>query len=297
METARSPEINDPPARWVSTEWLAEHQNDRNLMIIDCRPNVHDYFSCHIPGAVHVPEGLFRVHTGNIPVRWIPQDMAEALFGVLGIQRGREVVVYTGGSGIPTYSAGDGFAAAFVAYSLSRYGHTRVCILDGGLGKWQQENRPVTPVSGWARRVAFTAHIREDYFIGYPELFSLKDQPGVVLIDTRPQSAYEGQASWSQPGHIPGAVNIPAQVLMDEKNTALIKSPEDLREIFASRGVTPDKTVICSCGTGRTATLVFLILKWYLSYPRVVMYEGGFTEWISYPENPVEVGKTEIIGS
>ena len=100
----------------------------------------------------------------------------------------------------------------------------------------------------------------------------------------------EGQASWAKPGHIPGSINIPAQVLADEKNVALIKYPDDLREIFVSQGVTPDKTVICSCGTGRTATLMFLVLKWYLSYPRVVMYEGGFTEWISYPENPVEMG-------
>ena len=122
-----------------------------------------------------------------------------------------------------------------------------------------------------------------------------EDQPGVVLLDTRPPAAYAGQASWAKPGHIPGAINIPAQVLADEKNVALIKSPDDLREIFVSRGVTPDKTVICSCGTGRAATLVFLVLKWYLSYPRVVMYEGGFTEWISYPENPVEVGNKKDV--
>jgi thiosulfate/3-mercaptopyruvate sulfurtransferase len=293
METANRPEMNAPSVRWVSTGWLAEHRDDRNLMILDCRPDVHAYFTGHIPGAIHVPEGLFRVHTGNIPARWIPKDMAEALFGVLGIEYGRELVVYTTGSvpQSPSSSVGDGFAAAFVAYSLIRYGHTRVNILEGGLHKWQQENRPITPVSGWTRSVAYTAHIREDYFIGYPEVVHFKGQPHVVLLDTRPSAAYEGQASWAKPGHIPGAVNVPAQVLMDEKNSALMKSPDDLKEIFISCGITPDKTVICSCGTGRTATLVFLILKWYLSYPHVVMFEGGFTEWISFPENPVEVGK------
>ncbi len=292
METANRPEKNDPSVRWVSTGWLAEHRDDRNLLILDCRPDVHAYFTGHIPGAIHVPEALFRVHTGTIPVRWIPRNMAEALFGVLGFKRGCELVVYTTGSGSrnPSSSVSDGFAAAFVAYSLIRYGHSRVGILDGGLCKWQQENWPITPVSGRTCQVAYTAHICKEYFIGYPELSSLKDQSGVVLLDTRPSDAYAGQASWAKPGHIPGAINIPAQVLMDEKNVALIKSPDVLREIFVSQGVTPDKTVICSCGTGRTATLVFLVLKWYLSYPRVVMYEGGFTEWISYPENPVEVG-------
>ena len=80
-------------------------------------------------------------------------------------------------------------------------------------------------------------HICKEYFIGYPELSSLKDQSGVVLLDTRPSDAYAGQASWAKPGHIPGAINIPAQVLMDEKNVALIKSPDVLREIFVSQGV------------------------------------------------------------
>ena len=192
METANRPEKNDPSVRWVSTEWLAEHHNDHDLMILDYRPDVHAYFTGHIPGAIHVPEGLFRVHTGNIPMRWIPRDMAEALFGVLGLERGCELVVYTTGSGprSPSSSAGDGFAAAFVAYSLIRYGHSQVCILDGGFHKWQQENRQVTQESGRTSRVAYTAHIREDYFIGYPELSRLKDQPGVVLLDTRPLAAY-----------------------------------------------------------------------------------------------------------
>ena len=112
----------------------------------------------------------------------------------------------------PSSSAGDGFAAAFVAYSLIRYGHSQVCILDGGFHKWQQENRQVTQESGRTSRVAYTAHIREDYFIGYSELSRLKDQPGVVLLDTRPLAAYEGQASWAKPGHIPGSINIPARV-------------------------------------------------------------------------------------
>lgn len=297
METARSKEITNPPVRWVSTGWLARHRDDRSLIILDCRPDVHDYFSGHIPGAVHMPEALFRVHTGNIPARWIPKDMAEALFGVVGIESGRELVVYTGGNGTgtPSSAPGDGFAAAFVAYSLIRYGHSRVCILDGGLLKWQQENQPVTQVSGCTRRVAYTAHIREDYFTGYPGLLSLREKPGAVLVDTRPPAAFEGQASWAKPGHIPGAVNVPAPALMDEKNTALIKTPDELKEIFVSRGVTPDKTVICSCGTGKTATLAFLVLKFLLGYPDVVMFEGGFTEWISYPENPVEVGITKRV--
>ena len=29
--------------KWVSTEWLDEHLEDKNLMMLDVQPNVHDY--------------------------------------------------------------------------------------------------------------------------------------------------------------------------------------------------------------------------------------------------------------
>lgn len=55
--------------------------------------------------------------------------------------------------------------------------------------------------------------------------------------------------------------------------------------------VVPEKMIICSCGTGREATNEFLLLKFYLGYPRVRLHEGAFTEWVSYPENPTVIGK------
>ena len=119
----------------------------------------------------------------------------------------------------------------------------------------------------------------------------MKDEPDVILIDTRPIHFYEGRGPWAKPGHIPGAVNLPATRLMDEKNPALLRPEEEIRHILSSCGITPEKTVICSSGTGRSATLVFLILKYFLGYPDVLMYEAGFTEWSSMPDNPVVSGK------
>jgi len=252
------------------------------------------------PGAVHVTECLFRMHTGTIPVRWLSPEIAEGIIRGLGIHDGHSVIVLTDGvtgaegfsSGTAGLSAtGDGFEAAFVAYSLARFGHAQICILDGGLTRWVLEDRPLTQEFTVTCPSGYTVTVREEFFIGYPELLRIKDQPGVVLLDSRPTSAYTGKTAWIKPGHIPGAVNIPAQYLMDEHNTALLKSPHALRQLFRARGITPDQTVICSCGTGRVATMVFLVLKYLLGYPDVVMFEGGFTEWVSYPDNPVVTGQ------
>jgi thiosulfate/3-mercaptopyruvate sulfurtransferase len=48
--------------------------------------------------------------------------------------------------------------------------------------------------------------------------------------------------------------------------------------------------VVCSCGTGREATNEFLIFRYLLGYPRVRLYEGSFTDWISRPGNPTVTG-------
>jgi thiosulfate/3-mercaptopyruvate sulfurtransferase len=102
---------------------------------------------------------------------------------------------------------------------------------------------------------------------------------------------YEGQGPWMKPGHIPGAINLPWATLMDDKNKRLLKPDEEIKALLDACGIEPYKTIICSCGTGREATNEFLLFKWYLGYPVVRIYEGSFTEWSSYPENPTVTGK------
>ena len=57
----------DAPVKWVSTEWLAGHLGDRDLMILDCQPNIHEYIQDHIPGAVYLARGAFPDSRGPDP--------------------------------------------------------------------------------------------------------------------------------------------------------------------------------------------------------------------------------------
>ncbi|MEM2907109.1 MAG: rhodanese-like domain-containing protein, partial [Candidatus Odinarchaeota archaeon] len=77
----------------------------------------------------------------------------------------------------------------------------------------------------------------------------------------------------------------------DDQNKCFLKPEKELKTIVESVGASPSKTIICSCGTGREATNEFILFKWLLKYPRVQIYEGSFTEWSSYPENPTVTGK------
>jgi thiosulfate/3-mercaptopyruvate sulfurtransferase len=283
-----------PAVSWVSPEWLEDHLHDPGLILLDVRPNSHAYFLGHIPGAIWLHEAHLRSHIGTDPVRWIAVDAAEHLFSMLGIEQDKPVVVYcsAGKTGDLLAGGGDGLEQYLAAYTLVRFGCRKVFLLNGGLDRWAREKRPLERDYGTTRLSAFRATVQTGYLVGTDECSRMKEVPGVVLLDSRPPHWFEGQGPWMRPGHIPGAVNLPCQHLLAPDNPTELLPEDDLRKVLTFHDVTPEKTVICSCGTGRTATVVFLILKWYLGYPDVVMYEGGFTRWSSLPEFPVVTGKS-----
>ncbi|NYT01776.1 MAG: sulfurtransferase [Methanosarcinales archaeon] len=279
-------------AKWVSTDWLKEHLEDRNLMVLDAQPNIHDYIMGHIPGAVYMNEGLLRAAQRDQPAMFVPPLAIQPTLRRIGVEAGRPVVVYTGAGPYSKCKAGmgEGLDQAMVAYCLLRFGHDNVYLLDGGIEKWLEEGKPLTKVYPEAKESDFQAQVRLDFFIEYREFREIKDQDDVVLFDARPRQFYEGQAMWPKPGHIPGAVNLPWRSLMSEKNSRMLRGDQEIREIVSQFDLSKDKTIICSCGTGREATLEFLIFRYYLGYPKVRVYEGSFTEWTSHPENPTVTG-------
>ena len=275
--------------KWVSTEWLEERLDDGELMILDCQPNVHDYLAEHVPGARYMNEGLLRVSDGVQPAAYVSPQSIEADLCRLGLAASIPVMVYTGKG--PFKGWGDGLEQTMVAYSLARFGHDNIYILDGGIDKWKKEDRPLSQHYADIEVSDFQAEVRREYFVEYEEFKSMKDKDDVLLLDARPPSVYEGQGPWMKPGHIPGAVNLPWASLMTKENARLLRPDSEIREILAEKGATTDKTMICSCGTGREATNEFLLFKWYLGYPKVKIYEGSFTEWCAYPGNPTVTGK------
>ena len=274
--------------RWVSSDWLADHLED-DMVIIDTQPNIHDYIAEHIPGAVYANEGLLRVNEYGFPQVFVPGEAIEPIIGRLGVEKGRPALVYTGVGAVKKW--GDGLEQSKWAYALARYGHDKIYVLDGGLDKWKAEGRALTQKFPSKDSSEFEVEVNDDYFVDMEDVKEMKDKGDVIVLDARPPAVYEGKGVWARPGHIPGSVNLPWASLMDPNNTRLYKPVDEVRRLAEAVGATKDKIVICSCGTGREATLEFLTFKWLLDYPSVHIYEGAFTEWSAYPENPVVTGK------
>ena len=274
----------DGVVKWVDTQWLMDHATDEDLMILDAQPNVHDYIKAHIPGAIYMNEGLLRVPKNGLPAQYVPETVIEPLFRRVGLEADRPVVVYTGKGLFSEW--GNGLEQTMMAYTLARFGHKNVYVLDGGFEQWMQDEGPISQVFPEVTESNFGVEVQREYFVAYDAFRTLKDRENVILLDARPANVYEGQGPWIKPGHIPGAINVPWKVFMTDENPRKLRPDDEIQAILDEHEITPDKTVICSCGTGREATNEFLLFKWYLGFPKVKIYEGSFTEWSSYPKTP-----------
>lgn len=258
--------------------------------VLDVRPVPPlDYVSGHLPNAVHISEQAFRGPNGSLPYQiWPARDLAN-LLSKAGISNTDKVLVYSDGTNV--------LGASLVAFILEKSGVPTVGILDGGFSDYKRRDQPVTKVFPTYSPGAFTPKSVPGLAIPLREVLALVGKPNVVIVDPRPKALFEGtEQTFIRNGHIPGAINIPWQAVTEAnhpeeglKNPHKVKSIEALRQLFVSRGVTPDKTVIVSCSTGREASLQYVVLKHLLGYPNVRIYEGSWTEY-SATNHPVQTG-------
>jgi thiosulfate/3-mercaptopyruvate sulfurtransferase len=78
-------------------------------------------------------------------------------------------------------------------------------------------------------------------------------------------------------GHIPGAVNVPWGQAANDDGT--FKSPEALKDLYQSKGVTGTDEVIAYCRIGERSSHTWFVLKYLLGYDKVKNYDGSWTEW------------------
>ncbi|MFW5775139.1 MAG: sulfurtransferase [Chitinivibrionales bacterium] len=274
--------------RWVTGQWLSERLQDRSFTLIDSQPDVHDYIVRHIPGAVYMNEKLLRIVEGDLPTGYIPPEVMKVFMARVGIRADKPVVVYTDTGAFS--KAGDGLEQTMMAYSLARFGHPQVYILDGGLPRWLDQHYPTTKKVPLPEQSDFQPELDTSLYLSYEQFKAVKDDDDVVVIDVRPNELYQGKAMWEKPGHIPGAYNLPWTNLVVKHNSRQLAADDHLEEILTRMNLSRDKTLVFYCGTGREATAAFCVFRWYLAFPKVRLFEGSFTQWCLYPENATVTG-------
>ena len=80
--------------------------------------------------------------------------------------------------------------------------------------------------------------------------------------------------------------NVPWATAVKEDGT--FKSADELRSIYAGKGLGPDGEVIAYCRIGERSAHTWFVLKELLGYPEVRNYDGSWTEWGSTIRVPIE---------
>jgi len=260
----------------ITVAELAKRLRDKNTVIISCRKPA-DYDKVHIPGAVNIYHmELYKEPVTNGYIE-SPEELAK-IFGDYGVSEKKTIVLYDEGSG--KY-------AGRLYWILKYLGAPDVKILDGQLPAWKAARKPLTGAVTPIRPAVFTPHVQPDLIATTAYVRAAIKDPNKVIIDARSPEEYRGEdESNLRKGHIPTAINI--EYLQVERDDHKLKSPEELKKLFSSKGITPDKEVIVYCKTSVRAGIVFFALKSVLGYPHVRVYDKAYFGWQSDPSNPVE---------
>jgi thiosulfate/3-mercaptopyruvate sulfurtransferase len=233
-------------------------------------------YKVHITGAVSVPHVSL---CNDTPVRGLIKPAAEMakILGAAGVSPEKTIVVYDEGS---TKYAGRMY------WMLKYLGAQNVKMLDGNLKAWKAGRKPVTGAPTKMAAATFTAKTEAGYLAKMDEVKTATGNSSYVLVDARTPEEYAGTAETElRKGHIPGAVNVNYETLIDSKG--MLKPNAELKSIFESAGVTPEKTAILYCESSVRAGILFLALKG-LGYTKVKVYDGAYIEWQATSSNKVE---------
>lgn len=275
------------PEVLVDTDTVSKNLNNKTIKIVEV-----DYD----------PENAYRQgHIQNASLIWWKRDINdpitrdivnksqfEDLMSKNGITADSEVVLY-----------GDfnNWFAAFVFWIFKYYGHDKVKIMNGGRKKWELEKKSYTKDEPQIQRTKYVSQPPNEGVRAY--LFDVRralDKKDTTLVDVRSPKEFTGEITAppeypmehaQRGGHIPGANNIPwATAVNDTDGT--FKAIDDLKKVYESKGVTPDKDVICYCRIGERSSHSWFVLKYLLGYPQVRNYDGSWTEWGNMIGNPIE---------
>ena len=135
----------------VSTEWLAQHLNDHDLVVLYVGRDRSQFDSGHIPGSRFVRlDELVEQHQDSLN-ELPPVVKLQAVFESLGVGDSSRVVLYGDGGGL---------LAARAYFTLDYLGHgDRTSLLDGGLEKWSAEARPSSRDELTAARAHLTPRV------------------------------------------------------------------------------------------------------------------------------------------
>ena len=262
----------------VTPQWLNEHKNDPNLVIVHVSFLQAAYEREHIANARFLWPTSLAPNSPQSSYNTPDTKEAERVLQNLGISNNSHVVIY--------HVLGEVSPSARMFLTLEHLGlYGQVSFLNGGLDAWKKEGLPVTKDVPVVAKGKFKAKVTKPLLVDKDFVVKTMQSPSNVIIDARPKNVFDGApAGYLRDGHIAGAKNIYFGNMVDAAN--VFKPLDSLQNYF--NPVVPNKNseVVVYCYIGQTASVLYLTGR-ILGY-NVKLYDGSMQEW-SWIENlPME---------
>lgn len=273
------------PNELVETQWVADHLTDPKVRVIEVSVDTAAFEQGHIPGAVAFN---WFLDLEEQPVRDIASKAKiEKLLGEAGVSNDTTVILY---------GDNNNWFATYAYWLLKYYGHRDARVMNGGRKKWVDEGRPLTKESTKVTPAHYAAQAPDASIRALRELvLETAEKRNRGLVDVRSPREFSGellapenlpQEGAQRGGHIPGAANIPWGENCRLDGT--FKSAEELKALYAGKGINPDREIVAYCRIGERSSLTWFVLKELLGYPKVRNYDGSWTEYGSLIGVPIE---------
>lgn len=277
----------------VETDWLEPRLRNPNVKVLDAtwfmpdtgRNARREWIEERIPESLFLDLELISDPASPYPHTVVEPPVFSDEVTSLGIEHNDQIVIYDR-LGL--------FSAPRIWWMFKLYGYDKVAVLNGGFPKWKAEGRPTEsgqpemPVPSFPFEVGFRPKLMRILPQMQENLKSGKE----TVLDARSPGRFTGEEAEPRPGvrsgHIPGSHNLHYARLTDPE-TGAIRGADELKAMFAEAGVTDDKPVVCTCGSGVTASALAFALH-LIGRDDVAVYDGSWSEWSAQDDTPVETG-------
>lgn len=260
----------------VTADWVKDHLKDPKVRIFEVSVDPGVYAKAHIPGAFNLDWHVDLVDTVNRDIA--SRDKLQGTLRKAGVEPDTTIVIY---------GDNNNWFAAWGAWVLDVYGlGANVKLLDGGRKLWEARGLPVTAdVPSFPASSITLSERNEKLRARLTDVLAVAEgRVAGKLIDIRSPDEYTGKIFAPEgvkelsirAGHIPGAENVPWATIVNDDGT--FKPVDEIRKIYAAKGVDGSKPVITYCRIGERSSHSWFALKRILGY-EVRNYDGSWTEY------------------